>query len=310
MRGVTMNLQQNKITYVLILLASLALSACGGGGGDAGGSGGSGGSSPTYSVDCSTSSAYTLGSPPVTTVSTAGVATTTIIYMHGKTGAPTVSFNQQFATDMAAQGFDVVSPYMPWSGLVWDGTTCEGLLYINQLAANEVANGRKVIVAGHSMGATHAMIHDRLLSTGNVDAYIVLAPGHMPHISRRQRDATASSVTLANQMIAAGNGDQFNTFTIRNGGVNSPITATAFAYASFHDLNVFPDIRLVTPDIVMPVLFLAGASDPITNNLNLASLASNITSAGSQYKVINGDHITMLQNAPMEIRNWATSLGL
>lgn len=263
-----------------------------------------------YRVDCSTSATYAPASPPVETPSSGSTATTSIIVMHGKTGSPLSTHLPPLYTALSNAGYDVIAPYMPWSGLDWDGSMCEAMNYIDSLAVQEAVKGKEVIVAGHSMGGAHALIHGATEPPSEIKAIITLAPGHFPQLSTYMQTVTASSIALAESMVASGNGDDVDTFDILNSGVTMQITASASDYLTFHALDQYPDINDVLPVITLPVLWLAGDLDPITTGYDMATLFTKITSANSDYQVVSGDHKGMVASSVVPIINWAGSLGL
>jgi pimeloyl-ACP methyl ester carboxylesterase len=265
---------------------------------------------PSYSVDCSSSATYAPVNDPFVTLSTGAPATVSIIVMHGKTGSPYSDHLLPLYTDLSAAGYDVIAPYMPWSGLDWDGSMCEAMNYIGSLAALEAAKGRDVIVAGHSMGGAHSLIYGAAPPGGEVRGIVTLAPGHFPQLSNLMQTVTAPSIALAEAMVTSGDGDTIASFEILNSGVTVQITASANDYLSFHALDQYPDINDVLPVIELPVLWLAGDVDPITTGYDMAALFTRITSAGSSYQLVTGDHKGMVSNSPAPIVTWLGALGL
>ena len=265
---------------------------------------------PSYKVDCSSSATYAPINAPVVTLSTGAPATVSVIVMHGKTGSPNSDHLPPLYTYLSNAGYDVIAPYMPWSGLDWDGSLCEAMNYIDSLAALEAAKGRSVIVAGHSMGGAHSLIYAATSHSSEVNGIVSLAPGHFPHLSNLMQTVTAPSISLAESMVASGNGDTIATFDILNSGVTLQITASANDYLSFHALDQYPDINDVLPVITLPVLWLAGDADPITIGYNMAVLFTQITSANSDHQVITGDHKGVVSNTGAPITAWLSTLGL
>ena len=166
-------------SFAIVLLSVFLIAACSSG--DSSNSGTV--PSAVFRVDCSSSATYAPAAPPVETPSSSGPASTTIIVMHGKTGSPLSTHLLPLYSALSSAGYDVVAPYMPWNGLDWDGSMCEGMNYIDSLAAKQASNGRNVIVAGHSMGGAHALIHGATEPAGEIKAIVTLAPGHFPHLS-------------------------------------------------------------------------------------------------------------------------------
>ncbi len=107
-----------------------------------------------------------------------------------------------------------------------------------------------------------------------------------------------------------GNGDEFATFDLLSNGVVIQVTATAHAFLSFHRLDLFPDVDQALPDLTKPVLWLSGDADRLTTSQNHAALSANITSAGSVYQVLSGDHFSVFANVPTALQTWLAALEL
>lgn len=284
------------------------LSACGGGGGGDD-SGDPSGDIP-FTLDCSTATAYIPSNTPLTIASTTDPAKTTLIVMHGKNGFPTAAHLQTFYTAMAAQGYDVIAPYMPWSGTTWNGSLCEAMAYIDQLAEAEITQNKDVVIVGHSMGGVHALIYGATEPPAGVKAIVPIAPGHMPHQSSVFQNAVAVDVSRAESLVASGQGDVVDSFETRNNGTQVAINTTPNIYLSYHALDQFPDIHGVLPNIDLPVLWFAGDMDNLTTAYNMAGLADEITSADSEYQLLSGTHLAVVTNTPMPLGTWLASLGI
>jgi len=271
-----------------------------------------------YSVDCSSYAAYSPGIDPFITPPSG--ATTTVIIMHGKAAMPDDIYLLPLYTELSNNGYDVIAPYMPWrettnvGNMTWDGSMCEAMNYIDSLAAQEAVKGRNVIIAGHSMGGAHSLIYAATSPSQEVKAIITLAPGHFPHLEGTLPVSIASSIAKAEDMVANGNGDVLDTFDTLFPDLNNPllqISATANDYLSYHALDQYPDIDDVLPAIKLPVLWLAGVDDPLTDFYDMATLFSRITSQNSIYKDdVIGDHLGMVSSSAAPIDGWLFSLGL
>ena len=267
-----------------------------------------------YAVDCSASASYSPLST-FTKPSSTSPASTTVIVMHGKTAEPTEPDLPDLYNALAAAGYDVIAPEMPWSNTDWDGSMCEAMNYIDALAAQEAAEGRDVVIAGHSMGGAHALIYAVTAPPEEVRAVIALAPGHFPHLEGVAQAAIAGEIARAEDLVANGLGDSLDTFdTIIPDPISLirlvQISITANDYLSFHALNQYPDVRDVLPPIKLPVLWLAGTSDPLTDFYDMPALAGQITSVNSVYMEVSGSHLDMILNTPDHIDGWLDSLGL
>ena len=274
-----------------------------------------------FSVDCSSYAVYSPVLAPIMTPSTTGTSTTTMIVMHGKASSPLDPDLSPLYTALATAGYDVIAPYLPWNGLDWDGPMCEAMNYIDELAAQEAVKGNAVIIAGHSMGGAHSLIYAATSPAAEVKAIVTLAPGHFPHlegpllalIDPSIAISIDSSIARAEAMVANGFGDQLDTFDTLFPDLSNPllqISATANDYLSYHALYQYPDINDVLPTIELPVLWLAGAEDPLTNLYDMPALSSRITSPNSIYQAVGGDHLGMVSNSAAAIVVWMPSLGL
>ena len=272
-----------------------------------------------YSVDCSAYATYTPATPPLITLSAGVAAKITLIIMHGKASSPL--YLSSLNNELANAGYDVITPYMPWSDVTWDGSMCEAMNYIDSLATQEAAKSHTVIIAGHSMGGAHAMIYAVTAPAAEVKGIIALAPGHFPHLELPLLavldPATAtmisSSIAKAEVMAASGNGDVLDTFDTLIPDLNDPllqISATANDYLSYHALDQYPDIHDVLPAIKLPVLWLAGDGDQLTSIYQMAILFGRITSQNSSYAVVAGDHLSMVSDSAMPIDDWLIDMGL
>jgi pimeloyl-ACP methyl ester carboxylesterase len=292
------------LLIIFITLSLLILNACGGSD-----SGSTSGPTPSaFTLECDLNTAYTAVAPPLTSTGT-GTPTTTVIALHGKNGSPAAAHMTNLATDLNAQGFNVIMPYMPWSGFDWNGTLCQGISYINSLIVAENNAGNSVILLGHSLGGSIVLNYAALFDTTKPDAVAILAPGHFIHSSSVLASAHASSIQLAENMIAAGQGDVIATFQTSNGGVLYDISTTPTIYLSFHDTTEFPDIKAAITQVSEPTLWLAGLSDPLTDTAKRMQIINTIPAgANFTYSEITGDHISMVGNAPAEITPWHQGL--
>ncbi len=317
--------------FAVCITVLTTLIACGGGGDSLGGTtGGTGGdpipdpgtggtgSNTLASLDCTAATAFDpvafgFSTPIVTSpdLTMVGDTNTTVILMHGKTGSPASSSLASLQTDMADMGYNVVAPVMPWSTNRWEGTLCEGMAYINQLAELEIADGREVVIAGHSMGGVYALIYGVTQPSSVVKALVTIAPGHMMHVANLLQTTTAADVQRAKNLVSIGDGDIVkNDFVTLNSGVIQILTTTANRYLTYHDLEVVPNMNFVLPNITLPVLWFAGEDDRLTALEGMEALAATITSTGSDYQALPAGHLGVVALTPDPLDIWLIGLGL
>ena len=279
------------------------LSACGGGGG-----GGGGGASATFNLQCDLSASYTPSAPPIVSVGT-GAPTTTVIALHGNSGSPDNSVMQTLTTDLNPLGYTVKKPYLPWTSLVWDGTLCDGITYVNSLVAAEKASGNSVILLGHSLGGVFVTTYAAHANITNPDGYVMLASGHFVPNSNNLNSQHAASIQSAKNKISAGQGDVLATFQTSD----YSITATPNVYLSFHGIDQLPDqfsdLKAAIPLISVPSLWFAGLSDPLLGTTkNLGVFDSFSANSVFTYEEIVGDHFSLADNVVVVLDPWYQGL--
>lgn len=290
---------------ISILLLALILVSCGGG--DSAPAPATITPTTALTLQCDLTVSYTPISSPEISLAT-GVAVATVIAVHGKNGSPFTTPMQSLKSDLNAQDYDVIMPYMPWSGLTWDGTLCEGISYLNSLISAEKNNGKPVILLGHSLAGPVVLTYSALEDTTKSDAATIVAPGHYIHQSIVVAGLHASSIQLAKDMVASGQGDAIATFQTSNDGLID-ISTTANIYLSFHDTTQFPNIEASIPLVSLPMLWLAGKDDPLTATTVSFGLTNLIPATSSNvYKVIPGDHFTVMDNVTGELDPWYQGL--
>lgn len=257
-----------------------------------------------------------------------------IILMHGKNGSPWFENQVILVDQLAALGFKVISPTMPWGRkfyytldqqsntwvqhqyFAWDADLCGAMHYIARLVAAERALGRRVILMGHSMGGRHALLYGYLNTEDDIIAIITSAPGGLVPLATTLMNETAASRQKAKNLVAAGNGDLIDTFDTYNTGGIQEIITTAHNYLTYHEPDpdaipdpiYTPDVRDMLPNIAEPVLWLVGADDSLKGfyerNGLFAMLPQNPLNS---YRVLQGDHLSVMLNESGPIHDWFSS---
>lgn len=291
---------------VFSVLTILVLTACNGGSSS---SGGTPPSVPTFDLTCDMTLSFTPVASPIVTAGT-GTPDTTVIALHGKNGSALSSTVATLATDLSAQGYDVIRPYMPWSNFNWTGSLCDAIAYLNSLIETEINAGNSVILLGHSLGNPIIWSYAALSNTTKPDAIVGVAPaGHFVGVSMNFDNLHAADVTRAENMVIAGDGDVIDTFQTVNGGTMQNISTTPNIYLSYHSPDQFPDIRSSISLVNEPTLWLAGDTDPLTSSaINLGVIDVVNTKSNFDYRVITGDHFTIIDNVTGELDPWYQAL--
>lgn len=294
---------------ISILIFAFILTGCGGGGSDSPATNpGTTTPTATLNLQCDLTASYTPATTPEISLA-AGTSVATVIAVHGKNGSPLRAHMQTLKTNLNAQNYDVIMPYMPWSDLTWSGTLCDGISYLNSLISTEKSAGKSVILLGHSLAGQAVLTYSALGNSTKPDAVSIIAPGHFIHHSSVLADAHASSITLANSMVSSGQSDQFATFETYNNGAPVSISATPVSYLSMHDTDQFPNIETSIPLVAQPMLWLAGVSDPLTATaISLGFIDLIPTSSFNIYKELAGDHFSVMDNVSGELDPWFQGL--
>ena len=228
-----------------------------------------------------------------------------IVVLHGKSGQPNTPFLMPLHKELTKAGFDVVAPVMPWSKLKREGTLRDAI-EITNAAVKYISEGSKnVIIVGHSMGGTVALIYGAKAIQDNVIGLVPIAPGHMPQISRRLRNVTELSVEKARDMAAQGKSQDKSVFEDLSRGVESAFESTAEYYLSFYDPDHFPDVRQLLSKINVPVIWIAGTDDRLTHVYSYKTLFQALPdNANSKYVIIEGDHKSVVTYSGDIIIKW------
>jgi pimeloyl-ACP methyl ester carboxylesterase len=184
-----------------------------------------------------------------------------VVLMHGKGGGTKWVYN--LGNDLESAGALVETPEMPWSkDRIYDKGYEESMSEIDTYVARLKADGAKrIFIAGHSLGGNAALGY--AARRKGLSGVILLAYGHTPGIKgfdMRMRTTTKE----AQDMIAAGNGEERTHFGDYNGQNDITVYASANNLFSWFDsegpANAEANAPKVNPNT--PVLCIEGSSDP------------------------------------------------
>ncbi len=186
-----------------------------------------------------------------------------VVLLHGKTGSP-----NQFsgmAETMRETGYAVEAPEMCWSNRrIYDAALNECMEDVDAAIARLRADGfTRIVVGGHSLGGLVALAY--AASHEGLAGVVALAPDGEP-TDFNGHAKVARSVTKAEAMVKAGNGDDEADFTDRVLGRDLPVTTTAVAFLSFlGPESVLVPSRLL-PKLRAPLFWAAGSKDSSQRN--------------------------------------------
>lgn len=191
-----------------------------------------------------------------------------VLLMHGKNpGSPQNPSIQQLRQRMAAAGWQVLTPDMPWSRNRylqgdWDGAMAEITEHTKILRGQGATH---IVVAGHSMGCPAAL--GFAARGGDAQALVLMAPGHVPlgYFTAPSLRPVRESIEEARALVAAGKGDETQRFNDINQGRQQPVVMSARAYLSFFDPTSDAEMSVTAPRVPAgtPVFTAIGRKDPM-----------------------------------------------
>ena len=230
------------------------------------------------------------------------------LVMHGKSSKPDASFRMDLYPELTDKGYEVIAPFMPWSKM-WSGTPDDGKALIDEIVDQVAHRGKKVVLVGHSLGGSNALIYAAGKPNKGVIGIVTIAPGHMLHRSNRMQRETAGSVDKARQMVSAGNGNEKEYFSELNTGKVREVYMSANTYLSYYDLDKFPDVELLLTKIKLPVLWIAGDQDRLTTVYDMEFMFEALPdNPDSRYTEIEGNPKSVLPNSAPYIIDWVERL--
>ncbi|MGE5548831.1 MAG: alpha/beta hydrolase [Solirubrobacterales bacterium] len=226
-----------------------------------------------------------------------------VVLMHGKAGDP--SHLRSLADDLTAAGYLVATPTMPWSAARrYDGSLDEAHAEIDATVAELKRQGaRKIVVAGHSMGANTAIGY-AATHPGLVDALIALGPGQTVE-GAVFRDRLGASVARARNLIAKGRGDEPAEFDDLHLGKVGTVTATARVYLSYFNPDGLANMPATAPRLALPFLWTVGRAD--RNMLERGSAYAfdrAQPNPSSRYVEVDADHMGTPDASRTVVLDW------
>lgn len=241
-----------------------------------------------------------------------------LIIMHGKNFPAEGVLNRltRWAEQVAAQGFRVYVPVMPWSAR-WDGTHEDATAAIDALVDLATKDGKKVVIGGHSMGAMFTILYRASSLPPTVIGKFVSAPGHMldmiPSNSNFWSDLSPS-IDRAKSLEAAGKGKEKVQFGGRNTAGSQNITESyempPEVYLSWHDPKRLPSHSNALKAASVPVLWTVGGNDPLVlNNASESTFNRMPANLKSSFLLLGGkDHSTSFVASTEKLIPWLKSL--
>jgi pimeloyl-ACP methyl ester carboxylesterase len=183
-----------------------------------------------------------------------------VVVLHGTQGMPGAAVTSRFEIALKSAGYPVQAPEMCWSrNRIYDASFPDCLRDIDTAIARlHAAGARRIVVAGQSEGGNAVLTY--AASHTGISGVIALAPAGNPAMLARN-PRVQPSVAQAQQMVAAGHGNDRARFTSSNNGSEIAVNTTATIFLSFTDPQGPAFFPRILPKVTVPVLWVAGSDD-------------------------------------------------
>ena len=233
-----------------------------------------------------------------------------IVLLHGKWDRPP-SKVLGLARQLEAQGYQVLTPTMPWSGTrEYDVPYSQAIVEIESAANSLRDKGAKhVIVGGLSFGANAALAYAGIGKP--VDAIFLLSPGHTPYAGS-MKTALQDSVAKASEMMKSGAANDRAWFKDLNQGQSQQIRVTAASYFSYFDPEGLAAMPKTAAGIssAIPVFMAVGSADQMSGFAEKTIFSVAPPHAKSSFTIMNADHIGLVNVVAPGLIEWLRSLNL
>ena len=213
-----------------------------------------------------------------------------IVIMHGKDAKPAHIGIASLARALAGAGFLVDEPDMPWAERRgYDVDYEQAMTEIDTAVARLKARGATIIVvAGHSLGANAAIGYGA--RRPGLKAVVALAPGHSID-APSMRPKFAESVAKAKAMVAAGRGEESETFTDGNHGTLFQRQVRARIYLSYFDPEGPAATARNASRLSAPLLWVVGERDPLSKLGPDYAFAKAPANPRNRFASVEADHM-------------------
>lgn len=229
-----------------------------------------------------------------------------VVLLHGKWGTSQLlaSLGRQLEPACTSQAIE-----LPWSRRRgYDQPYAKALDDIAQQVKALRAQGyRRVLLAGHSMGANAALAY--MAQVGDVDGVVALAPGHSPE-SMYRRGIGKDAVDQARELVAAGKGDEMLSMEDLNMGQRRSMRMSAQVLLSYFDPEGLGNMPLSAAHFKKPVplLWVAGTQDPLNTGGPEPVFSHAPAHPASKYLVVQADHMGTPDVAAPQVLAWIQAL--
>lgn len=232
-----------------------------------------------------------------------------VLLLHGKNpGSPNDPNFRGFKNKLDETGMITLLPDMPWSARRyvdgnWDKAMAEMAEHVKALRDK---GATRIVLAGHSMGCPAALSY--AARHGDVDALVLLAPGHVPYFYFTSPNLTVvrKSIEEARAMVAAGDGGKRRDFNDINQGKPLAVRMTAKDFLSYWDPDSDAEMSRMAPRLPakIPALWVIGNEDPLIRAGRGYVFDKLPANPKSRYLEVQANHLTTPQVAAAEVADW------
>lgn len=229
-----------------------------------------------------------------------------VVVLHGTQGFGGDHTTAPFLRALQNAGYAVQAPTMCWSRTRnYDAPFPDCLRDIDTaIAALRAAGARRIVVAGQSMGGNAALAYGA--QHPELAGVIALAPAANPQ-QLVHNPGIVRSLAQAQQMVAAGQGNQRASFLDSNVGHTFTINTTAAIYVSFLEPGGPTDFPKLLPRIRVPVIWVAGSLDRLQERAPalFQTLPANPL---NRFVQVNADHLGTPAAGTGAVLDWLKTL--
>jgi esterase/lipase len=236
---------------------------------------------------------------------TANAETIGIVMLHGKHGTPAQL--QQLDEAVTTAGFVVERPEMCWSrDRIYDRAYLDCFADADAAVARLKQRGATaIVILGMSLGGNGALGYGAHRS--GLKAVIALAPASEPD-RLRQRPNVAQSVAQAQALIAAGKGDERQSFIDINNGSEFTVTTTPVIFLSFLGKDSPANMPANAAHLTAPLLMVSGSADNSQRDAD-GIFARAPRDPRNKHVMVQSDHIGTPAAATAAVLAWLKSLA-
>lgn len=232
------------------------------------------------------------------------------LLLHGKNpSGPNDPNFRGLSTWLGREGFLIAMPEMPWSSRRyidghWDKAMEEVRVHVTALRGR---GATRIILVGHSMGCPAALSYAARQGS-DVDALVLLAPGHIPrgYYELPLLAQVRKSIDAARAMVAAGKGEDTESFNDINQGRSLSVRMSARDYLSYFDPQSDAEMGVSAPRVPpgLPVMTVVGNEDPLFKLVRSYVHDRLPANARSRYLEVVANHLSTPDVARDQVLAW------